>query len=229
MVTTASPNVAGIGGGLVEVRVPNAASQMTVTGVSGATTTTYIYDNNDKLTQMGTTLGGSDLATFGYDSNGNMTSVAGSLFGSNTLAYNDENRLTSVTYPSGGGSQTDSYEYNALGRRMRHYFSGGYRRYVYDADRVLEVTNDAGDDVRTRYTTEAGSYYAPLVHMWFPTDTSRFPLYDGVGTARRLVDGTGTATDAYSLDVFGRCWGADQHCAGGKTTDRMDRWSNQAP
>jgi len=36
---------------------------------------------------------------------------------------------------------------------MRHYFSGGYRRYVYDGDRMLEVTNDAGNDVRARYTT----------------------------------------------------------------------------
>ncbi len=55
--------------------------------------------------------------------------------------------LASITYPSGGGSQTDNYWYNALGQRTRHYFSGGYRRYVYDGGRVLEVTNDAGDDV----------------------------------------------------------------------------------
>jgi RHS repeat-associated protein len=36
---------------------------------------------------------------------------------------------------------------------------------------------------------------------------SRFPLYDGVGTARRLVDAAATATDAYSLDAFGRYMG----------------------
>jgi len=40
--------------------------------------------------------------------------------------------------------------------------------------------------------------------------TSSGDLADGVGTARRPADGTGTATDAYSLDAFGRgatAWG----------------------
>ncbi len=39
--------------------------------------------------------------------------------------------------------------------------------------------------------------------MWFPTDTSRFPLYDGVGTIRSLSDSTGAVTDTWALNAFG--------------------------
>ena len=155
----------------------------------------------------GTTSGGNDLAAFGYDGAGNITSVSGDLFGAWTLGYDDESRLTSVTYPDGEGTQTDGYEYNALGQRKRHHFSGGYRRYVYAGERVLEVTNDAGDDVRARYTLSEASYFAPMLHMWFPTDKSRFPLYDGAGTVRRQVDNAGAVTDSYSLEAFGQYLG----------------------
>jgi RHS repeat-associated protein len=40
--------------------------------------------------------------------------------------------------------------------------------------------------------------------MWFPTNKSRFPMYDAMGSLRRMVDGSGTVTDKNSLDAFGR-------------------------
>ena len=36
------------------------------------------------------------------------------------------------------------------------------------------------------------------------TGESRFPLYDEIGSARGLVDASGTVTDTYEMDTFGR-------------------------
>ncbi len=134
-----------------------------------------------------------------------MTSVSGPL-GAWTLVYDDENRLASVAYPGG----TDSLLYSALGQRMRANVNGGVLRYIYHGDRVLEQTDDGGN-LLTRYATAGGSYYDPLLGLGFSDGSVRYPLWDLIGTSRRLVDGSGAATDAYSLDAFGRqmyTWGS---------------------
>ncbi len=65
------------------------------------------------------------------------------------------------------------------------------------------MTNDAGDDVRARYTLSDASYFAPMLHIWRPTNRGRHPLYAGVGTVRTLVADSGTVTDTWRLDAFG--------------------------
>jgi uncharacterized protein RhaS with RHS repeats len=106
-----------------------------------------------------------------------MTSVTGSEFGAWTMTYDDESRLKTVTSPAG----SESFVYNALGQRMQLTVGGAVTKYVYDGDRVLEETDSAGA-VLARYTTAAGSYYAPLLHMWRASGSlSRFPMYDLTG------------------------------------------------
>jgi len=39
-------------------------------------------------------------------------------------------------------------------------------------------------------------------------DLSRFPLYDGVGSARRLLDENNNHTDIYELTAFGKDLGS---------------------
>jgi RHS repeat-associated protein len=163
----------------------------------GGVTITYVYDDNDKTTSAS---GGGQSATFGYDNNGNMTSVSGTLYGSKTLVYNDDNRLTSMTY----GGVTDLYYYKHTGERYRARLSGTYYRYLYEGERVLEELNDSGT-MQARYTTEDGSYYGQWLHLYRTSGTlSRFPMYDNIGSARGLLDASGTATDWYELDTFGR-------------------------
>ncbi len=138
-----------------------------------------------------------------------MTSVSGSLFGSKTLTYDDENRLKQITY----GGVTDLYYYDWQGRRYRAKLNGTYYRYVYNGDRVLEETNDSGS-VLARYTTESGSYYAPLQHMrrgcraGLPKPAMAgigIPALqqNGIGTSRGLVNDSATITDTYQLDAWG--------------------------
>jgi RHS repeat-associated protein len=162
----------------------------------GGVTITNVYDDNDKLTSAS---GGGQSATFGYDSNGNMTSVSGTMYGSKTLVYNDDNRLTSMTY----GGVTDLYYYRYSGQRHRARLAGTYYRYLYNGERVLEELSDAGS-MQARYTTENDSYYGQWLHLYRPSGSlSRFPMYDNIGSARGLLDASGTATDWYELDTFG--------------------------
>ena len=56
---------------------------------------------------------------------------------------------------------------------------------------------------RESSTTESGSYYAPLQHMWRSGNISRYPMYDGIGTSRGLVNDSATITDTYQLDAWG--------------------------
>jgi RHS repeat-associated protein len=129
-----------------------------------------------------------------------MTSVSGTMYGSKTLVYNDDNRLTSLTY----GGVTDLYYYTYNGLRYRARLAGTYYRYLYNGERVLEELNDTGT-MQARYTTENDTYYGQWLHLYRPSGSlSRFPMYDNIGSARGLLDASGTATDWYELDTFGR-------------------------
>ena len=127
-------------------------------------------------------------------------SISRRLCGSKTLVYNDDKRLTSLTY----GGVTDLYYYTYAGLRYRARLGGTYYRYLYNGERVLEDLNDSGT-MQARYTTENDSYYGQWLHLYRPSGTlSRFPMYDNIGSTRGLLDASGTATDWYELDTFGR-------------------------
>jgi len=107
---------------------------------------------------------------------------------------------------------TDLYYYKHTGERYRARLSGTYYRYLYNGERVLEELNDSGT-MQARYTTENDSYYGQWLHLYRPTGSlSSFPMparrpcggYDNIGSTRGLLDASGTATDWYELDTFGR-------------------------
>ena len=170
----------------------------------GGTRTLYHgYDANNKLTMTRWVGGGGPpgpiTANFYYDGAGNMTSVTGTEFGSKTLTYDDESRLSSIAY----GSVTDTSTYNWQGLRTRAYLNGTWYRYLYNGERVLQELTNAGA-VNATYTTENDSYYGALLHIQRTSGSlSRFPLYDEIGSARGLVDASGTVTDTYDMDTFG--------------------------
>jgi hypothetical protein len=163
---------------------------------------------------VGDGLPGPVRASLRYDLNGNMTSVTGTEFGSKTLVYDDENRLTSITY----GGVTDTYTYATLrssgatslrstsnwqGLRTRAVINGVTYRYLYNGERVLQELTDAGG-VNATYTTENDSYYGALLHLKRTTGESRFPLYDEIGSARGLVDASGAMADTSDMVTLRR-------------------------
>ena len=162
-------------------------------------TITYTYDDNDKLLSASD---GSHSATFGYDGCGNMTSIAGDLVGDWSAVYDDEGRMIQLTYPSEGGSVTVSAEYDAQGHRVREVVPGNAFRSVFLGDRVLVQTPDDGVGVLAHHFITGGSYYSPWQGFRWG-DANLYPAYDGVGTARRLVDESGGIAARYDLDAFG--------------------------
>ena len=68
---------------------------------------------------------------------------------------------------------------------------------------MLEETDDA-NATQVRYTTADSSYFAPLLHFKRSDRSMRYPLYDATGSVLRVVDGSATVTDSYTLDSFGR-------------------------
>lgn len=86
---------------------------------------------------------------------------------------------------------------------MRWIRNGYTTRYVYCGERVLEENSYAGT-VLAWHTPSSGSYYTPWLHMQRWDSGHSYPLYDGVGTVRGLMDGDGVQTDSYHLDAWGQ-------------------------
>ncbi|MGP1352916.1 MAG: RHS repeat-associated core domain-containing protein, partial [Parasphingopyxis sp.] len=132
---------------------------------------------------------------FTHDANGNLTSD-----GSNTYAYDNENRLTSV---SGGSSA--ALEYDPLGRLIR--ISGGPSgdvRFVHDGDALVAEYSGSGT-LLARYVHGPG-VDEPLV--WYNGDTvsngtRRHLLADHQGSVIGTSDNDGDLIRANRYDAWG--------------------------
>ena len=155
---------------------------MTGTG-GGAVTDTYSYDAHDKLTGI---TGGTNK-TYGYDSNGNCTSVT---VGSNvtTVAYDVENRVTSITYPS---SATNTFAYNGEDLRTQKVDSSGTKNYVCD-----------GSSPASAVLKDSAAVYTPGLSERRGS-TSKFLHADALGSTRGITDSSQNVTDSMLYDAFG--------------------------
>ncbi len=136
-----------------------------------------------------------------FDSNGNtQTKVAGS--NTTTLAWDFENRLTSVTLPGTGG--TVSFKYDPFGRRIYKSSSSGTSIYTYDSDRLLEETNGTGAVV-ARYTE--GLFIDEPLAVLRSAATSYYHA-DGLGSVTSLSNAAGALAQTYTFDSFGKLTGS---------------------
>jgi RHS repeat-associated protein len=96
-----------------------------------------------------------NLTTYAYDSHGNRTSVTDALQNQTAFAYDAADRLTTITYPSGGGTTTFSYDIR--GRRTSVTDQNGKQTtYAYDdADRLTGITDAANNVTNYGYDTES--------------------------------------------------------------------------
>jgi RHS repeat-associated protein len=190
-------------------RVGNRLSQ-TVTTSAATETTTYAYDDNDRLEQEIRT-GGADPGTtsYGYDANGNtLTKVAPS--GTTTYRYDDANRLVQATTPEG----VTSYVYSADGLRVRqlHTPSGGPTAttwYVQDSAypyaQVIEEYKSVGSEPKRLAATFtfADDLVSQTRYDSAGVPTTHFVQADGFGSTRWLTDASGGLTDSIEYDAFG--------------------------
>jgi RHS repeat-associated protein len=131
-----------------------------------------------------------------YDADGNTLSKTN---GSGTTSYvwDFENRLTSVTLPTGG---VVSFKYDPFGRRIQKTSPAGTTAYVYDGDNAVEELTGSTGTLGERYTYGPG-IDEPLVGQRQPQIF--YYEADGLGSVTSLTTPTGTVAATYTYDSFG--------------------------
>jgi RHS repeat-associated protein len=179
-----------------------------LSATQGSTTTeSYTYDPvGNRLSSLGVAsysnntsneLTSTSNASYTYDLNGNtLTKAVGS--NTTTYAWDYENRLTSVTLPSGGG--TVSFKYDPFGRRIYKSSSTATSVYAYDGDNLIEETNASGAVV-ARYS-QGLNIDEPLAML--RSSATSFYHVDGLGTVTSLSNGSGALAQTYTFDSFGK-------------------------
>jgi len=104
----------------------------------------------------------------------------------------------SVTLPGTGG--TVSFVYDPFGRRIKKVSSAGTSVFAYDGDNLIEETNSSGTVV-ARYS-QGLNIDEPLA-MLRSSATSYYNA-DGLGSITSLANPSGTLTQTYTFDSFGK-------------------------
>jgi RHS repeat-associated protein len=160
---------------------------------SGAPTT-YTYDAANELSWQQDSTG---RTTTTYDANGNQLVVTVPAGTRTSYAWDFENRLTSVQLSSG---TTDTFAYNADRKRVRTVDSAGTANFVWDWEDVLQEA-DQNQVTQVTYTLWPAAY-GELVSQRRGSTTSYYH-FDGLGSADRLTNASGTVTDSYVYQGFG--------------------------
>ena len=131
--------------------------------------------------------------SYTYDPNGNtLTDAAG-----RTYTWDYENRLTQVVVP---GTGAVAFKYDPFGRRIYKSSSSGTSIYVYDGKNLVEESDAIGAAV-ARYT-QSLNIDEPLIML--RARTSSFYQADGLGSVTSLNNSSGSITDTYAFDSFGK-------------------------
>lgn len=138
-------------------------------------------------------------ASYAYDTNGNLISRTDPS-GVTQYSWDFENRLKQVTLPNGS---TVSYQYDALGRRVRRSPNAGVStNFIYDGQDVVkdlnsdgstvDYVNGPGIDNKLRLTDSRLAATGPL-----------YFLQDHLGSTTALTNSLGVVTSQMNYDAFG--------------------------
>lgn len=162
----------------------------------------YGYDpvgNRNPLTQTynaGNRLLDDGTYTYTYDLDGNMTNKVKKVGGeTTTYTYNSEDQLIGVTTPT----QTISYKYDALGRRIEKNVGGTITRYIYDGEDIIQEL-DENNQIIAAYV-HGPSIDEPI--LLEKNGQKYYYISDGLGSITALVDASGNIVQTYRFDSFG--------------------------
>ncbi len=138
---------------LFYLAVGNRLTQQETNG-GGAETTTYVYDNNDRLTRADYS---DATVSYGYDAAYNRTGetavekAGGTTVSSKTFSYNNRNQVTSISDSANAANDT-TYSYDANGNQTVKTRNGHTLTFVYDVrDRLVRVSQDTTTLGQFRY------------------------------------------------------------------------------
>jgi RHS repeat-associated protein len=155
--------------------------------VSTAGTTSYTYDDADRMLTAGT-------STFQYDPNGNQI---GKTTGSTAITYSYD-ALNLLTAASGSGINS-GYHYDGDGNRVSQTVPTGTYQYQNDTASALPVVlSETGPDGGIDYL------YGRSVVSATSSTFQYFFQSDGLGSAASLTDAAGSLKATYSYDPWGK-------------------------
>ncbi|MCX6875120.1 MAG: DUF6531 domain-containing protein [Verrucomicrobia bacterium] len=165
--------------------------------------TTYTYDALGNRTTVVTTNGTESYEVnnlnqyksvgsqnYTYDGNGNLTSD-----GAKTLVYNLDNQLVAAT----NAGIASTYEFDAVGRRIKKNVDGTALGFVYDGDRIIGEYDGDGAELR-RYVNGAGIDERLVLESG---GNRQYFHFDALASVRNLSDSSGASVAGYEYDVFG--------------------------
>ena len=159
-------------------------------------TTSYVYDLANRLTS--TT--GSQSLTLTHDDNGNvLTRADGST--TITLTYDELNRVATV---ASTGQSTQSYGYDASGRRVQRTIGTSATSWLYNGPDIYAEYGASWTAAAAIYTHGPGAD-EPLVRQTGsgPGAPATYYHHDGLGSAIAATDAAGTITGTQRFDAWG--------------------------
>ena len=157
-----------------------------------AGTTTYTYDDNDRLTSE---TGPAGTTTYEYDDNGSLIEE-NAPSGLTTYGYNTARRLTQAQTPN----DSLRFEYDSDGIRRARTQNGQTTNFLADTNRpyaqVIEEADSAG-------AIQASYVHAHDLLSQNRAGVERYFHADGLGSTRALSDATGSLSDQYGYSAYG--------------------------
>ena len=202
-------------GGVPSDNIKSRGVQQTIIETTGSMTTTYTYNEQNRLISTTTHNGGqTEKETYDYDNNRNLVSkvkestksvdagIVGSFkfyqMGTDTAKeaaeyrYDVWNQLTSTIE----GDSKAHYSYNGEGLRVEKTVNDKVQRSLYEADQVvLEVDGSNNQIAKNTYGINLLSGEAGGQELYY--------MYNGHGDVTALIDAAGNTAATYYYDAFG--------------------------
>ena len=168
-------------------------------------TTNSNYNENNQLTDDGTYI-------YKYDMKGNMIERINKTSNKTTrYEWDIENQLIKVTThetENAMPSETITYAYDGLGRRIEKNINGKTKSYIYDNEDILAEFDEEG--LFEKYYVHGMGIDKPLAMLdnEFENGRDNFTSYyyhkDGMGSITSLTDKEGKEAEKYVYNAFGK-------------------------
>ncbi|HET6396917.1 MAG TPA: RHS repeat-associated core domain-containing protein [Pseudoxanthomonas sp.] len=172
----------------------------------------YVYDANNRLTNVTNGPGGPSVVGLGYDARGNLNNRNGQVF-----QFDHGNRLRSAL-------GTESYRYDAWGRRTLSVSEGGLLYEMYSRDGQLLWQRDELQGLRFQHVWLGGSLVASRrLPIGSTTATVTYRHTDALGSPIAATDESGGVVQRTEHEPYGKMLNRNNDNRPGYTGHMMDK------
>jgi RHS repeat-associated protein len=154
--------------------------------------TSYVLGTGDRLASWGS------QGAAQYDIAGCVTNLVRETAPAVTLQWDGQYRVTAAQV----STNTVSYSYDPLGRRVSRTENAQTERYIHDGAHIITDTDDAGTLLRT-YTHGPGMDNLLAMTVYGGVTNTYYYVKDHLNSTVALVDDTGAVVESYAYDAFG--------------------------